>query len=414
MRTILRVGLGVGAASFLALFALGLAAALIVLPGLLLAGVIAGLAMAKWLPWAWYGRQPAAGLRAGTIAAALAATGALIALLGFAPHDTAALAARSHLLGLDLSAALAPFAVLGWLGLDVLGVLLSGLAAVCLAVAATQLFAWSKSARAVRIVNQARALAQALQRGETWEPVTSSLPALVERGTLSGMLGEVGAALLPPAYRTGAPAHAAYSAGDLPAAFASFAPAAPALSTGPQTPPRGTSGIWPPPNVTPAFGVSLTPHGGVPIPPAASPPIPKPAPILPAARTRVSPPDRARDRVAFQPTAPMPPAAEPPPQPAPAVRVVRKRSSKRPADKELTEAMRGALAAWAQQNDGAEDEESAPADLDERDGTDERAPEPAKSPAQRAPVSSAYLNSDAPAPAPKRTRKKQNTRDWLC
>ena len=410
MRAILRVGLGVGAAGFLALFALALAAALVVLPGLLIAGVIAGLAMAKWLPWAWYGRQPAAGLRAGTIAAALAASGALIALLGFTPHDTAALAARSHLLGLDLSAALAPFAVLGWLGLDALGVLLCGLAAVCLAVAATQLFAWSKSARAVRIVNQARALAQALQRGETWEPVTSSLPALVERGTLSGMLGEVGAALLPPAYRTGAPVHTAYSVGDLPAAFASFAPSAPALSTGPQTPPRGTSGIWPPPNVTPAFGVSLTPRGGIPIPPAASP-VPKPAP---AVHTRIPRPDPDPDHVAFQPTAPMPPAAEPQPQPAPAVRVVRKRSSKRPADKELTEAMRGALAAWAKQNDGAEDEESAHADLDERDGMDERTPEPAKAPAKRAPVSSAYLNSDAPAPAPKRNRKKQNTRDWLC
>jgi hypothetical protein len=408
MRAILRVGLGVGATGFLALCALALAAALVVLPGLLVAGVIAGLAMAKWLPWGWYGRQPAAGLRAGAIAAALAAAGALIALLGFAPRDTAALAARSHLLTFDLSPAVARFAVLGWLGLDVLGVLFCGLAAVCLAVAVTQLFAWSKSARAVRIVNQARALAQVLQRGETWEPVTSSLPALVERGTLSGMLGEVGAALLPPAYRTGAPAHAAYGASDLPAAFASFAPStpAPALSTGPQTPPRGTSGIWPPPNVTPAFGISLTPHGGVPIPPAA-PPIPQP--IRPSARPRA--PQPQRDHVAFQPTVPMPSAAEPQP-PAPAVRVVRKRSSKRPADKELTEAMREALTAWAKQNDGAEDEERAHVAPEERDSADEQAPAPAKVPAKRAPVSSEYLNSSSPAP--KRNRKKQNTRDWLC
>src|SRR5690349_20856695 len=346
MRAILRVGLGVGAAGFLALFALALAAALVVLPGLLVAGVIAGLAMAKWLPWAWYGRQPAASLRAGAIAAALAATGALIALLGFAPRDTTALAARSHLLTFDLSPVVARFAGLGWLGLDVLGVLLCGLAAVGLAVAVTQLFAWSKSARAVRIVNQERALAQALQRGETWEPVTSSLPALVERGTLSGMLGEVGSALLPPAYRTGAPAHAAYSASDLPAAFASFAPSAPApaRSTGPQTPPRGTSGIWPPPNVTPAFGISLTPRSGVPIP--SIPPVPLPPPA-PAARRRAPQPqpDLDRDPVAFQPTMPIPPLAEPQPQPAPAVRVARKRSSKRPADKELTEAMREALTA---------------------------------------------------------------------
>ena len=404
MRAILRVGLGVGAAGFLALFALGLAAALVVLPGLLIAGVIAGLAMAKWLPWAWYGRQPVAGLRAGAIAAGLAASGALLALLGFAPHDPAALAARSHLFRLDLGAVVTRFAAFGWLGLDVLGVLLCGLAAVCLAIAVTQVFSWSKNARAVRVVAQARALAQALQRGETWAPVMGSLPAMVERGTLSGMLGEVGAALLPPAYRTGAPAHA-YGASDLPAAFASFAPStpAPALSTGPQTPPRGTSGIWPPPNVTPAFGVSLTPHSGVPIPPAA----PKPAP---AARTRIQQPDRDRDRVAFQPTAPMPLAAEPQPQPTPAVRVVRKRSSKRPADRELTVAMREALTAWAQQNEGAEDEVRALAEPDERDGAEDGVP--VKAPAKRAPVSSAYLNSSTQPP--KRNRKKQNTRDWLC
>lgn len=403
MRAILRVGLGVGAAGFLALFALPLAAGLVVLPGVLVVGLAAGLAMAKWLPWSWYGRQPAAGLRAGTIAVALAAAGALISLIGFAPHDSAALAARSHLLTLDLGPAVARFAVLGWLGLDVLGVLLCALAAVGLAVAVTQVFAWSKSARAVRIVNQARALAQALQRGETWEPVTSSLPALVERGTLSGMLGEVGAALLPPAYRTGAPAHSAI---DLPAAFASFAPSAPAFTTGPQTPPSGTSGIWPPPNVTPAFGVSLTSHG-VPVPPA--PPVAPPAhaPARPRALHMPQP-----DLDDFQPTTPALPTAEPQPQPAPAVRVVRKRSSKRPADKELTEAMREALAAWAKQNDGPANEgaPAEPTDPEERDGADEQVP--VKAPAKRAPVSSAYLNSSGPAP--KRNRKKQNTRDWLC
>jgi len=64
------------------------------------------------------------------IAVALAAAGALISLLSFAPHDSAALAARSNLLSLDLGPAVARFAVLGWLGLDVLGVLLGALAAV--------------------------------------------------------------------------------------------------------------------------------------------------------------------------------------------------------------------------------------------------------------------------------------------
>jgi hypothetical protein len=37
----------------------------------------------------------------------------------------------------------------------------------------------------------------------------------------------------------------------------------------------------------------------------------------------------------------------------------------------------------------------------------------AKVPSKRTPAPSAYLNSE-PAAAPRRSRKKQQTRDWLC
>ena len=37
----------------------------------------------------------------------------------------------------------------------------------------------------------------------------------------------------------------------------------------------------------------------------------------------------------------------------------------------------------------------------------------AKTPSKRTPKASAYLNSEPPA-APRRSRKKQDTRDWLC
>jgi hypothetical protein len=40
-------------------------------------------------------------------------------------------------------------------------------------------------------------------------------------------------------------------------------------------------------------------------------------------------------------------------------------------------------------------------------------PSRAKTPSKRTPKASAYLNSDTPA-APRRSRKKQDTRDWLC
>ena len=83
-----------------------------------------------------------------------------------------------------------------------------------------------------------------------------------------------------------------------------------------------------------------------------------------------------------------------PPLPASAMGVPAPSSSRgpstaRPMEHELREDERRALAEWA--------------DDDTEETTAPRVPKP-----------SAYLNSSESAPAPKRGRKKQNTRDWLC
>lgn len=63
----------------------------------------------------------------------------------------------------------------------------------------------------------------------------------------------------------------------------------------------------------------------------------------------------------------------------------RKDSRARPASADLNDAMREALAAWADDNDDPE---------------------------ERSAKKSEFLNTAAPAP--KRGRKKNDTRDWLC
>ncbi len=75
----------------------------------------------------------------------------------------------------------------------------------------------------------------------------------------------------------------------------------------------------------------------------------------------------------------------------------RKTSRARPADQQLTQAMRDALAAWAE--NGSEDQAG------------DAAADPANVPARRPAQPSTYLNSSAPAP---KKRKRNNTRDWLC
>ena len=68
MRTSLRVGMLIGGAGSIALSVLQLRIGLSVAPCLIIAGIISGLAVAKWLDRPSYGRQLEEGARAGLLA----------------------------------------------------------------------------------------------------------------------------------------------------------------------------------------------------------------------------------------------------------------------------------------------------------------------------------------------------------
>jgi len=111
------------------------------------------------------------------------------------------------------------------------------------------------------------------------------------------------------------------------------------------------------------------------------------------------------------PTAtPIPPHAGPSAQPASppsqpgAETAQRPRAAAKRIDRASTEEIRAALAAWEEDNatppETSDTQEHATTTHDEK-------------PVKRTAVTSAYLNSAPPTP-PKRNRKKQATRDWLC
>lgn len=164
MRSILMLGGIVGVLGGGVLAALALVGALVAVPGLALVGIVAGLAMAKGLPWSWYGRQAAAGLRAGSLACGLAGAALLAVVLAAGPRSIPALVARSHLGGLSVGAFVQPLAFAGWVGVDVLLCLGAALAGVALAVLFCLIFALGKNAHVVAAVAEARDAALALQR----------------------------------------------------------------------------------------------------------------------------------------------------------------------------------------------------------------------------------------------------------
>ena len=325
MRTVVRVGGLVGGVAFILLYAAQTNIALAVAPGVTLAGLCAGLGIAKWLEREWYGRQLGAGLRAGAIASSIAGIGALLSLLFLGPRDLAQLAARSHLAALSVAPLTHIFGFLGWQGTDVLTILVAALAGTMLSAIVCQVFAWSKSARAIKVVTQARLAAQALNRDEI------------------------------------------YRATGAPSTYGSAAPVSNLLT------PFSSSM----PGATPALGI---------IPPPTFSPSSVPAPA-------------SRHRAAAPAPAPSPiPAPTPPAAPAADSRrqVRRSPSAARRADMELTDAMRDALAAWANDN---KPDPAKPGKMGE------------KAKPSRSPAPSAYLNSSPPA---KRGRKKTDTQDWLC
>lgn len=350
MRASIRSGAIIGAVASVALCLLQPHIALLVAFGVAAAGVLAGLAVAKWLDLEQYGRQLEEGVRAGALAAGLPGLCALISLLVLGPHDVATLALRSRVSGVGLSSTISQLTTLGWAGLDVLFVVSATVAGILLAAAFAQTFAWSKSRHAAQVIRQARLTARVLQRGETWEPVPASQPSVLSALTGVGIPVPTG---LPPI------ATAAFATGAVPAAFLSAA-----------QPLQSSIVQWP---------ASPRPTGS-PLPAAAG----KPLAAAFAASVATIPAQDPEPVPASEPDLPLGETGK---------RVKRKTSRARPVEPQLTDDVRKALAAWAEQNPEAAG---------------------AVKVGGRTAVASSYLNSEPPMPMPKRNRKKNETRDWIC
>lgn len=382
MPTLLRVG---GIAGMLAgVLALALAprAGLAVVVCVVAAGLAAGLGAAKWMPRAWYGRQLGAGLRAGLIACVFAVPATLVALLGAAPHDAASLAARTRIMASPLGSASGT----GWEATDALAVVGAALVALVLAAISARVFAASKSARFVTAVARARdasqplreegLLAPALAR-RTIVPLPTGAPAgprLLERQTASQMAAPQ-ASPMPPSRRTLAPV----TPPDGLAGNAGIA--ARRAADAPVSPPPLRRTIAPEPRPFPLEPDAELPTRPVPAPAHVPAPTPAPPPAANAAA----------------------PGAGAPP--------LKHRGAGRPSAARLTPEMIEALAAWARDTEESDEDDETRAKGDDaaRSGQGESA----KVPASRQPVESSYLNEPAPA-TPKRKRKKNATRDWIC
>ena len=371
MRTLLRVGGIAGALAGALALALAPRAGVAVAALVTLAGLAAGLATAKWLPPTWYGRQLGAGLRAGLIACVIAVPATLIALLEMAPQGEASLAISP--------ATLAPLASLvgGIMAADTLAVVAAALAALVLAACSARIFASDKSTRFVKAVARAREASQPLHEEGIFAPVLARRTAVPLAAAGGG-----GAARL-----------------DRPTGAQPASPrAGPQRRTlAPATPPDGIAGT----GGTNGATVSRRTVG-----PAVRRTV---APALHALPREAEPPRPAPSPAAPPTPAPAAAAGPPAPAPAPAAPVLKRRSGGRPQAARLTPEMIEALAAWAR--DTEEDDE----DGDQEDGEEVaagRAGKAGEAAAKREPVESSYLNT--PAPAPKRKRKKNATRDWIC
>jgi hypothetical protein len=326
MRTILRVGITVGGIAFVVLYPLQSLMGLAVAAGIVLAGLAAGLGVAKWLPRPWYGRQFTAGLRTSLIAVCMAGVSVLLASYNHGAEPLAQLAARSHIPGLNLGPLISYLAGAGSTVTTVVVVVVAMLLGTLLGVLVTLLGAWGKNRHAIQVVQQARLAAQASLYGDAAGPSSAAAPA-------SGM-----------------------TARSSPGLRAAPVPDEPAWAA-PSSP-----GKMPTP-------VANEPSWG--------------APSSLGKKPRLVPAEPSE----FQQTEPALPATP-----------GRNRiSDARPADSQLTDAMREALATWAADNVAA-----AQPSADEPEGTSGTA---------RSPQPSAYLNS-TPAPPSKRPRKKQNT-EWI-
>ncbi|HKS70471.1 MAG TPA: hypothetical protein VJQ45_08620, partial [Ktedonobacterales bacterium] len=156
MRTLLPVGGIAGTLAGALALALVAQAGIAVAALITLAGLAAGLATAKWLPPAWYGRQFGAGLRAGLVACVIAVPATLIALLDLAPQGNAPLAFGPT----SLASMAGP--VGGGTTAIAVAVGVAALAALVLAAFSARIVANDKSARFVKAVTRAREASQPL------------------------------------------------------------------------------------------------------------------------------------------------------------------------------------------------------------------------------------------------------------
>lgn len=368
MRTTRRIVILLGSTGFVALYILQYRAALAATPLILIIGGLTGLFIAKWLPWAWYGRQFSAGVRAGALTCALAALGVLLSLISSGPHQVADIASRSHLPGIDLMHVVTTFGSAGWFTAYVLLALFFGAGGVLLSGIVARIAGANKSMRTVRVIREAHDSAALLHRSQTWGPASNSIPSVA--GYWNSVLPSAG-----PASHPGAVAVASMPSTDHP--LASHAPISAAHVSRAGFAHDGLIEQQPP------FFKSLPPLGF----------------------------DDSASAV------PLPSAPEPiPPR--------RTNSGAQPVQFALTDDLRSALDHWQHEGEPAVQLDIEPVEETETEASEE-SDSPKKSAAKKSPVSraktpakhhpkaSAYLNSE-PSVSPRRNRKKQNTRDWLC
>src|SRR5579875_1115794 len=425
MRTITRVGLVVGAAGLVALYGLQIVAGLFVAPAVALIGVITGIGVAKWLERGWYGRQFVAGLRAGLIACGATGVGAALFLLLQGPHSLATLSARSQLGPLSLSHVITQYAYLGWAGIDVGASLVAMIAGIFLAAITTQIFAWSKSRHSLRVVEQARLVAESFNRSAAW-----AAPPSGGRMTSGPMVGPGLSALWPqPTAPSGSLGATPQTIPPLPSALgagaawgATGAPSTPLAHAQPKAPsptpaPKAATAV---PGANFGGGLTAMPQTTPPPLTTQSPKGAKGGKGAQASRWNTNAPGAAL--ATAQGATPPPVGLRDTPTPrAPAGRNALNQGT-------LSEAQREALGEWA--NDpassataargakgaGQQGKAAAPANVENAPAPTDEDGEPtvpqSSVPQSRTPNPSAYLNSETPAP--RRPRKKQNTRDWLC
>ena len=374
MRTIRRTIILLGCVGFVALYLLQPHVALAVTPLLLVVGALTGLAVAKWLPWAWYGRQFAAGVRGGVVATGIAAAGVLLSLVGGNPRQVDTIAAASHLPGVDFSGPVTALGGAGWFTPYLLLTSFFAVGGVLLAGIVAQVAGWNKSQRTVRVIREAHNSASLLHRSQTWAPATNSIPSI--GGYWNSVLPSAG-----PVSPISQPGLMAAGASTSSADVSRRAPSGRApMSGGSAGRGRGAPTTW---------DTSAD----------ASPTYLRPLPPL----------DFEMDEP-FEPTPPL----QAPVETSEPIPPRRSHSGVQPIPTAMSDDLRNALDRWGDEpgtgsdTDGVGEEPAAP----KKSGAQGTAAKP-KTPAKRHPKASAYLNSDPPS-APRRSRKKQQTRDWLC